>query len=171
MHQKNDFISIGAVIKAHGISGEILIIPFTDELEQFNSIDKVFLNLNARRKIYAVKKVRLTDNKIILKLEGIDDRTTAQSLKGALIERKLADLRKLSDNEYFIFDLIGLEVKDVAGEYLGELTDVLTLPANDVYIIKSGEKELLIPAIKEVIKHIDLNRREMIINPIDGLLE
>lgn len=171
MRRQIEFVSIGAVLKAHGTKGEIQVVPLTDEPQQFKTLDTIYLNLNGKRKICAVDKVQLTHNKIILKLKDIDDRTTAQELKAALIERKITDLRKLSDNEYFIFDLIGLKVKNLSGQFIGELIDVLTLPANDVYIINDGEKELLVPAIKDVIKKIDLDRREMFIDPIDGLID
>ena len=166
-----EFISIGIVIKAHSIKGELQIFPLTDEPEQFSDLDTIYLNLSGKRKSYRVEKVRLTRNRVFLKLESINDRTTAQNLKGALIEIILTDLRELSNNEYFIFDLIGLKVKNLAGEFIGELIDVLTLPANDVYIINNGKQEILIPAIRDVIKEINLEQGEMIIDPIDGLLD
>ena len=171
MHQEIEFVSIGAVNKAHGIKGELQITPITDEPEQFSTLNSCYLNFNEKRKICSIEKVRFTRNKILLKLEGIDDRTTAQKLRGAFVEIKLTDLRELSDNEYFIFDLVGLKVKKMSGEFIGELIDVLTLPANDVYVVNNGEQEFLIPAIKDVIKQVDLKRGEMSIDPVDGLFE
>lgn len=167
----HQLISIGVVIKAHGIQGELDMIALTDDPEQFKVGTAVHLNLKGEYKRYKIEKVRSVPHKMILKLEGVDDRTTAQSLKGAYLEKERGELHELTEDEYFIFDLIGLTVKTLAGAYLGKLTDVWTLTANDVYIVHDGEKELLIPAIKDVIEKVDLDRKEMIIVPIDGLLE
>ena len=82
----------------------------------------------------------------------------------------LAIVDKKPDDEYYIFDLIGLKVKTADNPCLGEVTDVLTLPANDVYVVRDGSKEYLIPAIKDVIKKIDLDQEYILIEPIDGLL-
>ena len=171
MEQKTDFISIGVVVKARGIKGELVVTPLTDNLIQFNTLTSIYLSFMGERKNFIVEKAHSIQHKIFLKLENINDRTSAQKLKGALIERKRSDLRKLSKNEYFIFDLIGLKVKKLTGEFVGDLTKVLSLPANDVYVVNRGNHEFLIPAIKDVIKKIDLDKKEMIINPIDGLLE
>ena len=171
MPQNIEFISIGIVIKAHGIKGEVQITPLTDEPVIFFDLYSIYLNINGNRKNCAIEKVRLTHNKIILKFENINDRSAAQNLKGALLEIKRTDLRELSDNEYFIFDLIGLKVKSLTGELIGELKNVLNLPANDVYVVNNGVNEFLIPAIKDVIKRVDLDKGEMIIDPIDGLFE
>ncbi|MBD3288816.1 16S rRNA processing protein RimM [candidate division KSB1 bacterium] len=169
--QKKEFISIGAVTKAHGIKGEIGVKPLTDEPEQFTLIKSVYLNINNSRTLVEVEKVRLQQNFIILKLAHINDRTAAEQLKGALIEREISELRELEDNEYYVFDLIGLEVKDLDGNLIGELVDVMILPANDVYVIRGGEKEFLVPAIQDIVKKIDLDRNEMLIYPMNGLFE
>jgi len=167
----SEFISIGIVSKIHGIKGELSITPLTDEPEQFNTLKFLYLILARERKLFKVESIRSVRKKIFLKLSGIDDRTSAEALKGAVVETTISELRPLDENEYFIHDLIGLAVKTVTGDYIGVLKDVICLSANDVYLIEDGNKEILIPAIRQVITKVDLTRNEMIIDPIDGLLE
>lgn len=171
MSVAKEYIAIGAVARAQGLKGEIQVLPLTDEPVQFEELTIVFLSMGGSRKAHHVEKVRAAKNRFILKLEGIDDRTASELLKGALIERPIEELAPLAEDEYFIFDLLGLTVKTNDGQNLGKLVDVLDLPANDVYVVSSGTKEILIPAIKDVILKIDFANKEMIINPMDGLLD
>ncbi|MBN1153726.1 16S rRNA processing protein RimM [candidate division KSB1 bacterium] len=169
--RNSDFISIGIVINAQGIKGELKIYPITDEPEQFEDLEFIYLSTKGVRKRYQVQHVRFTNKHVVIKLEGIDDRTTAENLKNSLIERKLSELRPLDENEYYIFDLIGLTVITISGESRGQIVDVLTNPANDVYVVSDGSNEYFVPAIKDVVKKIDLGAGEMVIDPIDGMFE
>ena len=107
---------------------------------------------------------------LIIKFENIDDRDSALKLRGLYIDKFSDECEALPPNEYYIFDLIGLQVKTTDNVWLGEITDVLTLPANDVYIVQDGSNEYLIPAIKDVIKKVDLEQGHILIEPLDGLL-
>jgi len=169
--KSTDYISIGVVVNAHGIKGELKIHPLTDEPEQFENLDFIYLLNKDDRKLCAVENVRFTQKNIILKIEGVDDRTSAENLKNSLIDIKISDLRPLGQHEYYIFDLIGLRVLTTSGDEKGEIVNVIQYPANDVYVLRIGDKEHLIPAIKEVVMKIDLDEGVMIINPIDGLFE
>lgn len=171
MKQRPEFIFIGVIASAHGLKGEVLVKPMTDELHQFKKIKHLYLRFgDGQRKLFSVQGARIKSDNVILKLTDINDRNDAFALQGSLIEKSLADCEALSPDEYYIFDLIGLKVKTTADQWLGEVTDVLTLPANDVYVITEGSRELLIPAIKNIVKKIDLEEEVMIIEPIDGLL-
>ncbi len=171
MEQAVDLICIGKVNAAHGIRGEVSIVPYTDEPQQFQSVSSLYVTHRAVTKQMGVEHVRMTEKKIIVKFRNIDDRTSAEQLRGALIQRNRSDLRDLADDEYFVFDLIGLTVKTVAGITIGTVTDVMNMPAHDIYVVKQGRREFLIPAIQSVIKAVQLDAGEMIIDPIDGLLE
>lgn len=171
MKQRPEFIVIGIIARAHGLKGEVLVEPMTDELHQFKKIKHLYLRLgDEQRKLFSVQRARIKNDQVILKLTDIDDRNSADVLQGSQIERSMDECEALSPNEYYVFDLIGLKVKTTANQWLGEVTDVLTLPANDVYVITAGSRELLIPAIKDIVKKIDLEAAVMIIEPIDGLL-
>jgi 16S rRNA processing protein RimM len=170
--QNKEVISIGAIVKAHGIKGEVSVTPLTDEPKQFSELKSVHLNVKNNRTRVEIEKVRFHQNIIILKLAHINDRNSAENLKGALIEREFSQMRKLEDNEYYIFDLMGLIVKDLQGNIFGEVVDVMDLPANDVYVVRNAnEDEFLIPAIQDVIIKIDLVQKEMLIDPMDGLFD
>lgn len=171
MKKRPDFVSIGVISKAHGIKGEVSITPITDELQQYEELHEVYLNMKQkRREKHTIERGNVRNNKIVVKFFGIDDRDAASALKGAIVEKRGEDCKLLPRDEYYIFDLIGLKVYTVEGMYLGEIAEVLTLTANDVYIVRDGEKEFLIPAIKDVIKKIDLEKETILIDPIDGLI-
>jgi 16S rRNA processing protein RimM len=171
VHNEEEYVVIGIIGKAHGIKGEVQIIPITDEPEQFQSLKTIYVNSNGRRTTWGIEQVRFAADKILIKFDQLNDRTIAQNYHGSQIERKRSDLQPLSDNEYYIFQLIGLKVETDEGCPLGELIDVWKLPANDVYVVQDGQKELLIPAIKDVIKEIDLKHQKMVIIPMAGLFE
>lgn len=171
MSNATEYIAIGVIVGAHGIKGDVRIRILTDEPGQYDNLKSVYVNFNGDRHFRKIENARIATSRYILKLEGIDDRTSAERLKGALLERPLDDLAPLAENEFFIFDLIGLNVKTKEGAQIGTLTDVLELPANDVYVVSGEKQEFLIPAINEVIISIDLDSKEMIINPLDGLLD
>lgn len=171
MKKRPEFIVIGKIINAHGIRGDVIVEPMTDDLQQFSTIKEVYLcSKHQSRQLYAIERVRGTVNKIVIKLAGIDDRNAALGLKGIELEKRLADCPALPPDSYYIFDIIGLTVKTVDDRWVGQISDVLTLPANDVYIVTDGQREWLIPAIKAVIKKIDLEAELVIIDPLEGLL-
>jgi len=171
MKKRPEFISIGIVTRAHGIKGELVIHPITDNPEQFETLKTIFVkNKQGERRSFAIERARFRSHRIILKLREINDRNQAQELRGLRIDRRLEDAAELGPDEYYIFDLIGLKVRTAENQWLGQVTDVLTLPANDVYVVTDGEREYLIPAIKDVIKKIDLDEEYILIEAIDGLL-
>ena len=171
MKKRPEFVSIGYISRAHGIRGEIVVNPITDEPDQFwNDMEFFILTRHNDRQKIEIENIREGNAKLIVKLRQIDDRNAAEELRGSYIQRRVEQGPALEDDEYYIFDLIGLEVKTIDGRELGRIVDVLTMPANDVYVVRSKSGEFLIPAIRDVIKKIDLNNEIMLIEPIDGLL-
>lgn len=159
------------IVKAHGIKGEVVVIPITDELQQFEKVKQVSLqDHQGRRKFFAIERVKVAPDRIIIKFENIDDRDSALELKGWYIDKLSDECEALPADEYYIFDLIGLKVMTTANVWLGEIIDVLSLPANDVYVVQDGANEYLIPAIKAVIKKVDLEQEHILIEPLEGLL-
>ncbi|MCU0643066.1 MAG: ribosome maturation factor RimM [bacterium] len=171
MKARPEFVSIGIVTKPHGTRGEIQVNPITEELQQFKTIKQVYLKMSqGERAVFTIEYASIRNDKVVLKLEGINNRTDADNLKGSLIEKHFDLSATLLSDEYYIFDLIGLNVKTADNRWLGKITEVLSLPANDVYVVQNGTEEYLIPAIKDVIKFIDLEAEIMLIQPIEGLL-
>ena len=135
-----------------------------DELEYFY-IDK---NLNNK---YEVERVRYKGNMVIMKIKDIDSIELAEKLKTKNMYIGREQGRELDEGEFFVSDLIGLDVFTVDGEKVGVLKDVLQHAINDVYVVSSGEKEYLIPSIEKFVPTIDLDQNKMIIDPIKGMLD
>jgi 16S rRNA processing protein RimM len=147
-------IAIGKAVAPHGVRGDVRVIPLTDFPDRFRTTETVQLEDGRTLDIESVKYHKQF---VLLKFRGIDDRDAAQALKGKLLMVGRADLVKLPDGHYYIFDIVGLKVFDETGANLGTVTDVLATGANDVYIAeREGHKPLLIPAIKDVVREIDV---------------
>jgi len=150
----DSLIIIGKIVAPHGVRGDVRVIPLTDYPERFYGLKKVLLDDG---KTLNVQEARAYNQQILMKFAGLDDRTAVDALKGKLLKVAKKDVVKLPEGHYFIFDIIGLSVFDEAGACLGAITDVLNTGSNDVYITEQeGKKPLLIPAIKDVVKTIDV---------------
>lgn len=162
----NDRIKVGKITTAVGIKGEVKVYPYTDEQERFEELTSVYAGDDRMR----IDRVRYQKGLVILKLAGIDDRNAAEALRGKYLTIDRSELRELDEDEYFIFDLIGLEAVDQEGAHIGVVSDVIQNSAQDLYEIKtdSGEK-YLVPAVYEIVTDIDINSGIMKIKPIDGL--
>jgi len=137
-------IKIGQVVNVVGLKGELKVYHFLDYKERFEELTMVYLEDNA----YKITGIRYMKDMVILKLEGINDRTEAEKHKGANIYIKKEDLRVLPEGTYHIFDLIGLNVIDDTNTYLGVVIDVIQNSAQDLYEIERENKsKFLIPAV------------------------
>ena len=170
-------ITIGQISKVHGIKGEMVVVPLTDDPKRFSELKKVLLLKDEKIIEFEVESVR-TDFKakrlkerVLIKLKGVENPEEAKGLVGSFLEIEKEDLIKLPEGRYFIFDIIGLKVITTENKEVGKVKEVISLPANDVYVVQGDQKEYDIPAIKEVVKKIDLERKVMIIEPKEGLLE
>lgn len=171
MKERPDFISIGTIVKAHGVKGEVLVVPIADNPQQFETLNCVSIQVQEGiRKSFIIERVNINANRIILKFAGVDDRNSALALKGSIIDTRLSQNQSLARDEYYVFDLIGLKVRTIDNQFVGIVNEVLTLPANDVYVVINGSKEFLIPAIKDVVKKVDLENELMWIEPLEGLI-
>ncbi|OPJ55634.1 ribosome maturation factor RimM [Alkalithermobacter paradoxus] len=160
---------IGQIVNTQGLRGEMRVYPLTDYKERFEEIQWVYIGDDFNNKHF-IEKVRYKNSMVILKIKGIDDINQVERLKNKYLVIPRENARELEEDTYFIADLIGLEVYTVNGEYVGILEDVMQPGANDVYVIKNGSKEYLIPAIKQFVPHINMNERKIIIDPIEGMI-
>ena len=163
---------IGKILKPQGRHGEVKAEIITSFPEHFCKLGAVFIKEAEDWLCYSVDGLRLTEKFVFVKLTGIDSIDHAEKLRGKYLYISKNDLQDLSDNEYYIHDLIGMQVYDQKNILLGELIDVEQLPANDVYTIKLLNGNLhAIPAISDVIKLVDVEQNKMIIQVLDGLFE
>jgi 16S rRNA processing protein RimM len=160
---------IGRVLKPFGVRGELKIEILTEFPERFASLRQVFLGDDA--KSFAVESARLHSGAALIKLAGIDTPENAAKLREQLVCVAIENAVPLPANHVYLYQLIGLRVKTTDGQTLGTITDVLDTRANDVYIVNDGTREILLPAIPDVVREINLERGEMLVELIDGLVE
>ena len=165
-------LRVGVITSTHGVRGEVKVFPTTDDMNRFKKLKTVILDTGKEHKTLNIESVKFFKNMVILKFKGFDNINDVEMWrqKDLLITRDQAV--KLSPDENFIVDLIGLTVITDEGEKLGVMKDVLQTGANDVYIVKMAEgKEVLLPAIKDCILNVDLEKGEMLVHVLDGLLD
>lgn len=168
----NKELRVGVIVKTHGIRGEVKVYPTTDSPERFDDIEIVKLRQGKRVYEFRIEKARYQKNLVILKFKGIDNINDVEQYRGAELWINREDGADLKDGEYYIADIIGIEVVTEDGTRLGTVKDVLETGANDVYIVeRSGMKDLLIPAIKECILDVNIDDNVMTIHLMDGLLD
>ncbi len=164
-----DLLQVGTITSTHGIKGAVKVFPTTDDPKRFCKLRQVILDDGKSKKKLEISGVRFFKNLVILKFKGIDDINEVEKYKKATLWVTREDAVPLDENEYFIADLIGLSVVTEEGEELGTLTDVMQTGANDVYVVTKGGEELLIPAIRECVKKVDLENQVMTIFLMPGL--
>lgn len=141
----------------------------TDNPDRFPRLKEVFLESDGVREKYEIESALSASRGWIIKFTGVDDRNQAEELKGYYLEIESSELPELEDDSYYIFELIGLDVFDTDGNSLGELMEVLQYPANDVYVVKGEEGRIMIPAIRDIVKKIDMDNRRMEVKLLPGL--
>lgn len=165
-------LQVGVISSTHGVRGEVKVFPTTDDVTRFKKLKEVILVTEKTEKVLKITSVKFFKQFAILKFEGIDTLNDVEVYKGASLFVTRKNAVKLQKDEYFIADLIDLNVVDDNGNELGTLIDVMQTGANDVYIVKNAEgKELLFPAIKECILDIDFKNGKMTVHVMDGLLD
>lgn len=157
-----DFLAVGQILKPHGIKGELKILPLTDDIRRFRKLKYVLID----GKEFNVTWCKLQNDRVILKLEGIDTIETGDLYRNKYINVKREDAIKLPKDTYFIADLIGCRVYDTKDEYLGDVFEVIKTGSNDVYWIKKDKKELLVPAMKDFVTDIFIEDKKIIIRPV-----
>ncbi|MGI5900315.1 MAG: ribosome maturation factor RimM [Christensenellales bacterium] len=154
-----EYLCIGTITKPQGIRGEVKILPLTDDISRFLGLAKVFLKDGGEMAERKVELSRVDASFAYMKFEGIDNMDAAEPLRGLSIYVDRANAVKLPEGRWFIADLIGCRVVTDAGEDIGVLKDVLQAGGNDVYVVqgaKVGGKSLMFPAIKALLKKVDV---------------
>lgn len=165
---QNELIDVAQVTNTHGLRGEVKIMPRTDYPEFFEEISGVYLEDNSYLKITGIKYQK---NMVILKFKGINSVEEAETLRNKILYVQKTIFDDLPDGTYLIADIIGLEVLEGDINY-GKITDVFSTGSNDVYVVdKSGHKQLLIPALKNVIEDININEGYMKVKLPEGLID
>ena len=151
-----DLFQVGVITAPHGVRGEVKVFPTTDDNARFKNLKTVLLDQGRGTRELEIEGVKFFKNMVILKFKGIDDRNDVERMRQAKLLVTRENAVELGKDEYFIADLIGIQVVSDEGEELGTISDVLQTGANDVYVVsKDGAKDLLIPAIHAFCDHDD----------------
>ena len=158
-------LEVGQIVNTFGINGFVKVKPFTDDISRFDNLKKIYI----KNKEYEIEGVKYHKNMVLLKFKGIDKIEEAETLKNLYLEINRED-GILEDGAYYIVDLIGLKVIEDTGKKLGTLEDIYNTGSNDIYVVKDElGKQLLLPAIKDVIKEINLQEGKIIVHLLKGL--
>lgn len=165
-------LEIGQIVNSYGIKGFLKVVPYTDDITRFDNLKTIYIEKNKKLEEMQIEEVRYHNNLVLLKLKGIDDINDTLQYKNCYIKIDRKDAVELPKNSYFIVDLIGLEVYTEEGTLIGTLVDVFPTGSNDVYVVKDElGKQILLPAIGDVIKDVQLENKKMIVHLIEGLGE
>ncbi len=161
------YLQVGEIVNTHGVNGEVKVIPLTDDPARFKNLDWVYLDKQTSMEKVKISNVKYLKGFVILKFKEIDDMSSAEALKGLFIKIDRENAVALPEDSFFICDLIECEVFEVEGKRLGVLSEVIQTGSNDVFVVKNeGRKDILIPALKSVIKEVSLeNRRIKVLLP------
>ncbi len=167
-----NLLQAGIISSTHGVRGEVKVFPTTDDKNRFKKLKSILLDTGKELLTLDIESVKFFKQFAIIKFKGYDTIEAIEKYKGKSLFVTRENAVKLNKDEYFIADLIGMKVENEDGSFSGVLKDVIETGANDVYTVLCGDgKEVLIPAIKECILSVDLEKGEMKVHLLDGLLD
>ena len=159
------FVQVGVVGGAHGRSGQLRITPTTDNPERFRPGGVIYI----QERSYTIQAVVPGRERVLVKRAGVESPEDARALVNAPVEVPATEVPPVPDGTYYHFQVLDMDAYDAAGGYLGRLAEVLSTGANDVYVVRSQETELLVPAIADVVLSVDVEGRRMTVDLPEGL--
>jgi 16S rRNA processing protein RimM len=168
---KKEKLEVGQIVNTFGIKGFVKIYPYVDDIQRFDNLTKVYIKMKKQETELEIEEVKYQKNMVLVKFKGIETVEQAEKLRNAYVEIDRKDAISLEEGQYFIADLLGLEVYLDTGEMLGILDDIFNTGSNDIYVVKNElGKQFLLPYIDDVIKNIDLENKRIIVHLIQGLI-
>lgn len=163
---------IGNIAKPQGIKGEVKVEIITSFPEHFLDLDELFIDFDGNLQTYSIESVRVSDRFVYIKFNDVNDRNDADLLRNKNLLIPVDELMPLEKDEIYVHDLIGMDVVDEDDTHLGKIIDVVSNDSSDIYVLKNmNDEEVLIPAVKDIVKDIDKSARKIVIHVIDGLLD
>ncbi|MDI7276066.1 MAG: ribosome maturation factor RimM [Anaerolineae bacterium] len=160
---------MGRVLAPWGARGEVRAQVLTQFPERFAALHEI--TVGEERRVFRLQSARLHKGNVVLKLEGIDSPEQAAALRGELLYVPLSEAMPLGEHEYYHYQILGLDVYTVQGEHLGSVTDILETGSNDVYVVQGRGREVLIPALADVVQEVDLEHRRLVVVLPPGLVD
>jgi len=168
------YLAVGLIVGAHGLRGELKVQLLTDDPHRFGQLERVLLGVeDAEPAPWPLASYRLHKGRALLQLEGCSDRTTAEALRGYLVQVPFAEAIPLEEGQYFEHQIMGLEVRTASGDCLGTVDEIIHTGSNQVYVVRGAGPdlhELLIPAISGVVLEVDLEAGWLVVELPQGLV-
>ena len=156
------YLELGQIVNTFGIRGQVKVKPFTDDIKKFDTFKEIFVEKKNQLQLFQIEKVNYSKGMVILKLKGIETPEQAETLRNCYIKMDRKNAKKLPEGTYYIADLIGLDVYSDEEELLGKVDYIYNTGSSDIYVVKNDEgKEILLPAIKDVLKQVDLENKKI----------
>lgn len=166
-----EYLEIGQIVNTNGLKGMLKIKPFTDDITRFENLEIIYIQKGQELIAKNIEEVKYVKNMVLLKLEGIDNIEEAEKYRNMYIKIDKEDIGDIPEDSYLVVDMLKCNVYTEENEMLGKMVDILSTGSNDVYVVRTAEgKEILLPAIKDVIKEIDIQNKKIIVNLMDGLI-
>lgn len=164
-------MEIGQIVNTYGIKGLVKVVPFTDTISRFEELETIYVETKKGLETFEIEEVKYSKNTVLLKLKGIDDINIAENYRNCYLKIDRENAVKLPEDTYFIVDLLDMMVETDGGENLGNIIDVYPTGSNDIYVVRNEEgKQILLPAISQVVRKVDIQNKKMIVHLIDGLI-
>ena len=164
-------LEIGQIVNTFGIKGMVKVKPFTDDIKRFDYLENIYIEKNNTQKEYEIEEVKYHKDMVLIKFKGVDTVEQAELLRNAYLTISRDSVEKLEEGRYYIVDMLGLEVYTDEQVLLGTLDDIFNTGSNDIYVVKDKQgKQILLPAIQDVIEQIDMENRKMIVHLLPGLV-
>ena len=166
-----EYFEIGQIVNTSGLKGILKIKPFTDDIKKFSNLKTIYIKTKSGLTEFKIEQVRYVKNMVMLKLAGIDTVEEAEKYRNLYIKILRDQEEELEEGSYYVVDILGCKVNTDANQELGKIVDVFQTGSNDVYVVKDEQgKQILLPAIKEVIKNVDVKNEIITVQLLEGLV-
>ena len=166
-----EYFEIGQIVNTSGLKGVLKIKPFTDDIKKFSNLKTIYIKTKNGLTEFKIEQVRYVKNMVMLKLAGIDTVEEAEKYRNLYIKVLRDQEEELEEGSYYVVDILGCKVNTDANQELGKIVDVFQTGSNDVYVVKDEQgKQILLPAIKQVIKNVDIKNKIITVHLLEGLV-
>ena len=166
-----EYFEIGQIVNTSGLKGILKIKPFTDDIKKFSNLKTIYIKTKSGLTEFKIEQVRYVKNMVMLKLTGIDTVEEAEKYRNLYIKILRDQEEELEEGSYYVVDILGCKVNTDTNQELGKVVDVFQTGSNDVYVVKDEQgKQILLPAIKQVIKNVDVKNKIIIVHLLEGLV-
>ena len=166
-----EYFEIGQIVNTSGLKGILKIKPFTDDIKKFSNLKTIYIKTKSGLTEFKIEQVRYVKNMVMLKLAGIDTVEEAEKYRNLYIKILRDQEEELEEGSYYVVDILACKVNTDANQELGKIVDVFQTGSNDVYVVKDEQgKQILLPAIKQVIKNVDIKNKIITVHLLEGLV-